>query len=55
MFSSVLFRRIFFPILLIIMVFSITIYFFSVPLIKQTFYEAEEDSARTILDNVFEL
>ena len=55
MFSSVLFRRIFFPILLIIMVFSITIYFFSVPLIKQTFYEAEENSARTILDNVFEL
>jgi len=54
MLSSILFRKIFFPILTIILIFSIAIYFFSVPLIKRTFYDAEEEAAITILDNVYE-
>ncbi len=55
MFSSVLFRKIFFPILVILLGFSMAIYFFSVPLIKRTVYTNEEEAAKTILDNVYEL
>jgi|GEM_PF-3697669 len=36
MFSSTLFRRIFFGVLAIVFLYSIGIYFFSVPLIKPT-------------------
>ncbi|MFH1998770.1 MAG: cache domain-containing protein [Planctomycetota bacterium] len=53
MFSSVLFRRIFFSILLIVFSFSLAIYLFSVPLIKNTVYGIEEESSKTILDNVY--
>ena len=45
MFSSVLYRKIFFPIILIVLLCSVAIYFFSVPLIKKTFYGAEEAAA----------
>jgi diguanylate cyclase (GGDEF)-like protein/PAS domain S-box-containing protein len=55
MFSSVLFRKIFFSVLIIILSFSLSIYFFSVPLIKRSVYGIEEASAKTILDNVYEL
>lgn len=55
MFSSVLFRKIFFSILLIVLAFFAATYFFSVPLIRQSVYGIEEASARTILDNVLKL
>jgi len=55
MFSSTLFRRIFFGVLAIVFLYSIGIYFFSVPLIKSTVAGTEERAAKTILDNVYEL
>ena len=55
MFSSVIFRRIFLAVFGIVFAFSLAIYFFSVPLIKQTVYRMEEESANTILDNVYRL
>lgn len=55
MFSSVLFRKIFFSILVIVLAFFATTYFFSVPLIRQAVYGIEEESAKTILDNVCKL
>ncbi|WP_207679150.1 cache domain-containing protein [Desulfonema magnum] len=55
MFSSVLFRKFFLSVLFIVLVFSIAIYFFSVPLIKRSLYRLEKESAQTILDNVYEI
>ena len=54
MFSSVLYRRISFIILLTVLCYSVTIYIFSVPLIKETVYSREEEAAKTILDNMSE-
>ena len=50
-----LFTKTFLLILLIIVFFSALIYTFSVPLIKETVYEIEENAGKTILDNVYEL
>jgi PAS domain S-box-containing protein len=55
MFSSALFRKILFPILVILLGVSVAFYFFSVPLIKLTVYSNQEEAAKTILDNVYEL
>ncbi|MDH3394208.1 MAG: cache domain-containing protein, partial [Desulfobulbaceae bacterium] len=55
MFSSSLFKKIFFPIFFIVLCYFITVYFFSVPLIKDTVYQNEEDAAKTILASVYNL
>ncbi len=55
MFSSVLFRKFFLSVLFIVLVFSIAIYLFSVPLIKCSVYGIEKEFAQTILDTVYEL
>ncbi|MDI6794783.1 MAG: hypothetical protein QME81_18275 [bacterium] len=53
MFRSKLFLKMFSTIILVIALFSISIYFYSVPLIEKTLYEAETRSGRTILDSVY--
>ncbi|MDH3393770.1 MAG: cache domain-containing protein, partial [Desulfobulbaceae bacterium] len=55
MFSASLFKKIFFPIFLIVLCYFVTVYFFSVPLIKDTVYRNEEESAKTILASVYNL
>ena len=55
MFKSGLFKRFFFLLLLLVIGFSAAIYASSVPLIRDTVYQLEEESAETILDNVYEL
>ena len=52
MFGSKLFRRIAFIILFSVLCYAVSIYFFTVPLIKKTIYNSEQDSAKTILDNM---
>jgi diguanylate cyclase (GGDEF)-like protein len=53
--TSVLFRKAFFVILAIFLSYVTALYFFSVPLIKDTVYRTEEEAAKTNLDNVYEL
>lgn len=55
MFRSILFRKLFISIFMIVIVCSATLYAFSVPMIKKTVYTTEAASAKTILDNVYEL
>ncbi|MDH3359865.1 MAG: cache domain-containing protein, partial [Desulfobulbaceae bacterium] len=55
MFSSSLFKKIFFPIFFIVLCYFVTVYFFSVPLIKDTVHQTEEEAAKTILANVHNL
>ncbi len=55
MLRSLLFRKLFGSLFVVILVSSITLYFLSVPMIKKTVYQTEEASAKTILDNVYEL
>ena len=55
MFSSTLFKRILFPILLIVLGCSVLLYFLSVPFINRTVFTNEEEAAWTILDNLYEL
>lgn len=55
MFRSRLFFRMFVLVMPVIVVFSVGLYVFSVPLIKSTAFEIEQDAGRTILNNVFEL
>ncbi|MBL4615880.1 MAG: cache domain-containing protein [Magnetovibrio sp.] len=55
MFRSRLFLRMFVLVMPVILVFSVGLYVFSVPLIKATAYEIEKNAGRTILNNVFEL
>lgn len=55
MFRSILFRKLFISIFVIVIICSATLYGLSVPMIKQTVYATEEASAKTILNNVYEL
>lgn len=55
MFRSILFRKLFISIFVIVIACSATLYGLSVPLIKKTVYATEEAAAKTILDNVYEL
>ncbi|MBW2107888.1 MAG: cache domain-containing protein, partial [Deltaproteobacteria bacterium] len=55
MFSSALFRKSFLSILIVVVSFAVAIYSFSVPHIKKTIHSIEEESAKTILDNVYRL
>ncbi len=55
MFRSILFRKLFVSIFVVVIVSSVTLYFLSVPMIKKTVYATEEASAQTILNNVYEL
>ena len=55
MFSSSLFKKIFYPIFFIVLCYFVTVYFFSVPLIKNTVFQSEEESAQTILTSVYSL
>ncbi len=55
MFRSILFRKLFISIFVVVIVSSVTLYFLSVPMIKKTVYATEEASAKTILNNVYEL
>ncbi|MDH4320981.1 MAG: cache domain-containing protein [Desulfobulbaceae bacterium] len=55
MFSSSLFKKIFFPIFFIVLSSFVAVYFFSVPLIKKTVYANEAESAQTILASVYNL
>jgi uncharacterized membrane protein len=54
-FRYVFFRRLLLAMLAIVAACSLSIYVFSVPLIKKTVYTIEEDAAQTILDNVYQL
>lgn len=55
MFKSPLFRRFFFIIISAIIGFTVVIYAFAVPYVKKTVYAKEENTARTILNNIYEL
>ncbi|MEK7397213.1 MAG: cache domain-containing protein, partial [Candidatus Poribacteria bacterium] len=55
MFKSKLFLRTFLVIVFVVTLFSISIYFLSVPLIKQKVYDIEERSGKTILNVVHKL
>ena len=55
MFRSILFRKLFISIFVVVIVCLVTLYFLSVPMIKKTFYTTEKASAKTILDSVYEL
>jgi diguanylate cyclase (GGDEF)-like protein len=55
MFRSILFRKLFISIFVVVILYSVTLYTLSVPMIKKTVYATEEASAKTILNNVFEL
>ena len=55
MFNYVFFRRLLLAMLAIVAACSLSIYLFSVPLIKKTVYTIEKDSAQTILENVYQL
>ena len=55
MFHYVFFRRLLLAMLAIVAACSLSIYLFSVPLIKKTVYTIEKDSAQTILENVYPL
>ncbi|WP_210395047.1 cache domain-containing protein [Motiliproteus sediminis] len=53
--GSQLVRRFFFTLVTIIVLFALAIYFYSVPLIKNTVYDIERNASRIALNNVFEL
>ncbi|WP_319405485.1 cache domain-containing protein [uncultured Desulfosarcina sp.] len=55
MFRSILFRKLFMSIVVVVIVSSAALYGLSVPMIKKTVYATEEASAKTILNNVYEL
>ena len=55
MFRSILFRKLFISIFVVVIVCSATLYGLSVPMIKKTVFATEEASAKTILNNVYEL
>ena len=55
MFRSKLVQRFFSVIVLIVALFSMAVYFYSVPLIKDTVYDIERNASRIALNNVFEL
>lgn len=55
MFNCVFSRRLLLAMLAIVAACSLSIYMFSVPLVKKTVYTIEKDSAQTILENVFQL
>lgn len=55
MFRSALYRRISLIILLAVLCYAVAIYCFTVPTIKETVHQREEEAARTILDNIFNL
>ncbi|RMG21941.1 MAG: histidine kinase, partial [Methanobacteriota archaeon] len=52
-FRSRLFLKVFSTIVLLVGIFSIAFYLISVPLVTRTVHTIEEDSANTILDNVY--
>jgi len=54
-FNNVFFRRLLLAMLAIVAACSLSIYLFSVPLIKKTVYAIEQDAAQTILENVYQL
>ncbi|MBF0463933.1 MAG: cache domain-containing protein [Nitrospirae bacterium] len=55
MFKSKLFIRYFSTIVIVIATFTAAIYFFSITFIKETIYEIEKSSAKTVLNNVYEI
>lgn len=55
MFRSILFRKLFMSIVVVVILSSVALYGLSVPMIKKTVYATEEASAKTILNNVYEL
>ncbi len=55
MLSSNLFRKIFFSISIIILLSFLVIYLIAIPFIKDTIYNLEEDSAKTILNSMHDL
>ncbi|MBF0566401.1 MAG: cache domain-containing protein [Nitrospirae bacterium] len=55
MFKSKVFRKAFFVIFLIVVANSVTIFFMTVPLITKTIYDLDENSGKTILENVYNL
>ena len=55
MFRSILYRKLFISIFVVVIVCSATLYGLSVPMIKKTVFATEEASAKTILNNVYEL
>ncbi|MEW5734955.1 MAG: cache domain-containing protein [Thermodesulfobacteriota bacterium] len=55
MFTSALFRRIFVPLLLIVLGYSAALYAISAPIIRATALRAETNSARIALDNLYAL
>ncbi len=54
-FESRLSHRFFSVVVILLALFSLAIYFYSVPLIKKTVYEIERNASRIALNNVFEL
>lgn len=54
-FTSPLFRRFLAPIILTMLGFALSVYFFAVPVIKDIVYSLEEKSVRTNLKNIHEL
>lgn len=55
MFSSILFRRIFLSVFLIVLCYAVSFYYYCVPMINRTIYRLEEESAKTILNHVSNL
>ncbi|MBF0487227.1 MAG: cache domain-containing protein [Nitrospirae bacterium] len=55
MFKSRLFIKYFFTIVIILAAFTATIYFYSETFIEKEVFEIEKSSARTVLDNVYEM
>ncbi|WP_420264864.1 cache domain-containing protein [Candidatus Magnetominusculus dajiuhuensis] len=55
MFKSRLFIKYFFTIVVILAAFTATIYFYSESFIEKEVFEIEKSSARTVLDNVYEM
>lgn len=53
--DSKLIRRLFLAMVSIIVLFALAIYFYSVPLIKNTVYGIEQNASRTVLNNVYQL
>jgi len=53
MFSSILFRKTFFSIVLIMLPLSIVSYHFSVPFIQSKVYRIEENAANTVLKMIY--
>ncbi|WP_421863817.1 cache domain-containing protein [Motiliproteus sp.] len=53
--GSKLVQRFFLAMVFIIVLFALAIYFYSVPLIKDTVYGIEQNASRTVLNNVYQL